>query len=286
MSQEVSHPQYAPAGPGHYVPVTPQYVFMPAKSGNGLAIFGFLTALIGLFIPTGLIALLGLLISLVALSKPPRALAVLGVILGLLGTAVWFAIMIATVIAAVIGAVGIMVGGAFMFAMTQPEVVTVTSDMINIAIAADQHYRDHGELPESTDELDLDRTVTVDPWGTPYRLVLLGDDGRSMDVLSAGPDGAFESDDDVRLNELDRLWENAFDSFGEKIERWAERAEHFDGRRFGCASACSTSVCTTEVKAVSVTPMSDIVSHYEAAAEAEADTEVEASPSQAESSQP
>lgn len=281
MNHDTPPPQYVAAGPGQYVPVPPQYVFVPARSGNGLAVFGFITALIGLFIPTGLIALLGLLISLVALSKPPRTLAVMGVMLGLIGTAAWLAIMVLGLLAAVVGAIGLMMGGAVMFAITQPHVIAVTSDMINIAMAAESHYHEQGELPGRIDELELDRSTTIDPWGTPYRLVLVGDSGRSMDVVSAGPDSVFDNDDDITLTNLDRVWEEAFETFGERMETWAERAERFDGRSFGgaCSGIKVTRQHKAEVRLNPVhAPMSDLARRYESAAESSAVPSTSVSP--------
>lgn len=70
----------------------PQYIMVPMRESNGLGVAGFFIALIGLAIPTGIIALLGMLVSLVALGKAPRGFAGMGVVVGLFGTVLWLAI--------------------------------------------------------------------------------------------------------------------------------------------------------------------------------------------------
>ncbi len=47
------------------------YIMVPVRERNGLGVVGFLIALVGLAIPTGIVALLGLLISLVAQRHHP-----------------------------------------------------------------------------------------------------------------------------------------------------------------------------------------------------------------------
>ncbi len=49
----------------------PPYVMVPVREGNGLGVAGFFIALIGLFIPTGIVALLGMLISLAFMLSAP-----------------------------------------------------------------------------------------------------------------------------------------------------------------------------------------------------------------------
>ena len=44
------------APPQSYVQAVPQYVMMPIRERNGLGVFGFLVALIGIFVPTGIVS--------------------------------------------------------------------------------------------------------------------------------------------------------------------------------------------------------------------------------------
>ena len=67
MSQVQPQPQ-PQLPPQAYVPVQPQVMVMPTPRYNGLGMFAFFVALIGLFIPTGIVAILGLDLSLPAVS--------------------------------------------------------------------------------------------------------------------------------------------------------------------------------------------------------------------------
>lgn len=209
-------------------PSFPQYVMMPVRTRNGLGVAGFFIAFVGLFIPTGVIALLGLVVSLVALGRSPRGFAGAGVLLGLLGTVAWIAIMVAAILGFVVVAGTAAVAGIGMFVLvTQAEQLEVTSDMFNVAIATETYRKEHDAMPTSINDLDLAHPALHDPWGVPYRLVLI-DDERGFDVLCAGEDGEFETDDDASLATLDRMWEKAFDNFGEQVEAFAENMERLD----------------------------------------------------------
>ncbi len=108
--------------PGYF----PPYVMVPGRESNGLGVAGFFISLIGLVVPTGIVALLGLLISLVALGRQPRGFAGLGVLIGLFGTFIWLAVMVFAVLGAATLGVGILICGAAAFILTQPETIEVT----------------------------------------------------------------------------------------------------------------------------------------------------------------
>ncbi len=199
-----------------------------ASTWNGLAVFGFCLSLIGLFIPTGIVSLLGLLISLVALTRPPRGFAIFGVLLGLLGTLFWFTLMIALLVAGMLGAIAMLIVMAVFFVFVQPETLAVSSDMMNILIASAEHEKERGALPESVDDLELERMHRIDPWGMPYRLVLTDDRELPLDIVSAGPDGEFDTDDDIRLSRIDEYLRFSFEQFGERMEAFGKRMEVFD----------------------------------------------------------
>ena len=65
-------------------------------------------------------------------------------------------------------------------------------DMLHLRRECDQYQALHGELPADWDALGK---TTTDPWGTQYALDV--DDGYA-DIYSAGPDGLFDTVDDVR----------------------------------------------------------------------------------------
>ena len=209
-------------------PQYPPYVMVPVRERNGLGVVGFLIALVGLFIPTGVVALLGLLISLVALGRAPRAFAGLGVIIGLFGTAIWLALMILAVFGVLaVGAVAV-VFAAGAFILTQPEIIEVTSDMLNTTIVVAEYEKEHDGLPEDIDGLGLGVSTMTDPWGNAYQYTLV-DAEPGFDIVSSGGDGEFGTDDDLALSRLDEVWENAFESFGPKMEELCEKLERLEG---------------------------------------------------------
>jgi hypothetical protein len=207
----------------------PPYVMVPVRESNGLAVAGFLIALIGLFVPTGIVALVGLLICLAALGRPPRGLAATGVIIGLFGTVIWLVITGVVLVGGLAAGAGFVVAVAAMFVFMQPETIEVTSDMVNVAIAAVEYEDKHGELPADLSVLTLSTPTRLDPWGNPYRYTLENHDP-GFDVMSDGADGVADTDDDLALSRMDQLWEEAFEGFGPKMEEFGQRMERIDSR--------------------------------------------------------
>ena len=195
----------------------PRYVMVPVRESNGLGVAGFFIALFGLFIPTGIVAFLGLLISLVALGRPPRALASLGVFIGLLGSVFWLLVTGAVVLGGITIGLGFVVLSAAAFIFTQPEIIEVTSDMGNVLLAVVEYEEEEEALPENLAVLGLGVSTLTDPWGKRYRYTIV-DEEPGFDVVSSGGDGLFDTADDLAFSRLDRIWQNAFASFGEKIE--------------------------------------------------------------------
>ena len=221
--------------------VQPQVVVMPPRTGNALGVFGFLVALVGIFIPTGIISLLGLVLCLAAIGRSPRGFAIFGVILGLLGTLFWLIVMIGALILGLVAAfiATVFVAGAFM--LVQPEVVEVTTDMVNVAIEVQDYEQRNQEMPEDMDDLNLGIASATDPWGEPYHLVMI-DDEPGFDVISNGPDGKFDTFDDVKLSRLDRLWEEACENFEDKMEELGAKMERLQA----CNSSCTTITFTDD----------------------------------------
>ncbi len=218
-------PEQAAATP--YPPYQP-YVMVPVRERNGLGVVGFLSALVGLVIPTGIVALLGLLISLVALGRAPRLFAGMGVITGLFGTVIWLALMILAVFGVLAAGAVAVVFGAGAFILTQPEIIEVTSDMLNTTMVVVEYEKEHDELPGDVSALGLGVSTQTDPWDNAYQYKLV-DAEPGFDLVSSGGDGEFGTDDDLALSRLDEVWENAFESFGSKVEELCERLERLEG---------------------------------------------------------
>jgi hypothetical protein len=213
---------------------------VPMRESNGLGVAGFFIALIGLFIPTGIVALLGLLISVAALARPPRGFAAMGVVIGLFGTVLWLVITSLVVVGGLAAGVVAILVAAAMFIMTQPEIIEVTSDMFNVTISAVEYEEEHGNLPGDITALGLGVTTLTDPWGNPYRY-RLADHDPGFDVISNGADGQADTHDDLALSRIDRVWKNAFEGFGEKMEEFGHRMERLDNRRIRLEKASYSS---------------------------------------------
>jgi len=192
---------------------------------------GFLCAVVGLFIPTGIVAFIGLAMCLAALGRPPRFLAFMGVLIGLLGTLIWFTAILGLVVAVVVVIAAVLVMALAGVAMTSPEVPELTSDMVNIAVAVAEYSDEFNEAPTDLALLDLNEVQTIDPWGTPY--ILTGSMRDEHCVASAGPDRVAGTDDDIDLNGLERLWDRAFQGLEGRMRDLGERLEHLDDRDRG-----------------------------------------------------
>ena len=249
MSQQPTPIPSAPAMP------YPQYVMVPAEGGNGLGVAGFFIAAIGILIPTGIVALLGLLVSLVALGKSPRGFAGMGVLIGLVGTAVWMAITGVAIVGALAIGVMMVLFASVAFVLMEPEIIEVTSDMVNVTIAAYEFEDEHGSMPEELDSLGLSVSTTTDPWGKPYRYVITDDD-LGFDVISSGGDGIMGTDDDLALSEMERVWQDAFENFGGKLKEFGNRIDRLQNRNanfthggytvWGCSDSDPLQVATSK----------------------------------------
>jgi hypothetical protein len=213
----------------------PQVLVMPVPERNGLGVFAFLVALIGLAIPTGVVSLLGLVLSLAAIGRAPRGFATFGVILGMIGSIFWLALTVVVVGVGIIAIIAMALVLAAGFMLTQPEVVEVTSDMVNMAIAVEEYEQEHHELPSELAALSLGVAATIDPWGGGYKLVRV-DEEPGYDLVSGGPDGAFDTEDDVRLLGLDRFWEDAMAHFEQGMEDLGERLESIEAVSYDSSS--------------------------------------------------
>jgi len=192
---------------------------------NGLGIAGLFLSIIGLIVPTGVVAIVGMMLSGAALGRAPRGAATIGLTIGIVGTVLWLVIDLLVVLGVVLGGVAAVIGFAFILVLTQPEIVELTSDMTNVAIAVEHERERSGDQPWSLEDLDLSPAAMIDPWGQPYVLAEGPGDAQGFDVVSGGPDGVLGTTDDVRLSRLPEAWETAMAGFGERLEAFGERVD-------------------------------------------------------------
>ena len=177
-----------------------QYVMVPVRERNGLGVVGFLIALVGLFIPTGIVAILGLLISLVALGRAPRGFAAVGVVTGFVGTIFWLVLTSVALLGALVAGLGFVVFAAAAFILIQPELIEVSSDLINMTLALVEYEEDEGTLPGDIAVLGLSVSTLSDPWGNPISWTYDDPDRpTTITVTSDGPDGEPDTEDDVQI---------------------------------------------------------------------------------------
>jgi hypothetical protein len=183
----MSQQQYAP-------------MMMPRET-NGLGVAGFVCSMLGFFFTGGLLCPIGLILSLIALGKQPRGFAIAGLIVGLLGTCGWAAVFIFAG-AALLAALGLAVVA---ISLSEPEKLEITSDMINMTVAIKAYEEENRYLPADLETLTLKTSTLMDPWGQRYQYHLT-DERPGFDIVSAGADGQFGTEDDVRLTTLGEAW--------------------------------------------------------------------------------
>lgn len=161
----------------------PEYAnYGEPKPRNILGIVGFV------FSVTCLVAPLGVLLSMFALLKRPRGFAIAGVLVGAV-----FSIPH-----------GVVAASYLRLALLSPaELTAETTGVEASAVLAEaaHHFVTSGSLPTSADQLDLEKSTATDYWGNPYRLEITGTRVESIKVFSAGPDGVFDTDDDVEITD-------------------------------------------------------------------------------------
>ncbi|MCH8150795.1 MAG: type II secretion system protein GspG [Planctomycetes bacterium] len=178
---------------------------VPAQQTNGMAIAGFVCSLVGLVSGGHLLSPIGLILSLVALKREGgRGWAIAGIIIGGLGICGWL-IAFLVVGTAMLAALGL---GAAVTAvvLSEPERTELTVDAAAITLAIEAHREVTGALPADLDALDLGAPFLTDPWGNPYRYILLPDRA-GYEIITNGPDGAPDTADDFNARNPLEIWQ-------------------------------------------------------------------------------
>lgn len=170
----------------------------PRPQDNGLGTAGFILSLIG-FLSCGVLSPLGLVFSLAGLFRQPRGLAIAGFILGLLGCA-WVLVAVCVIgLSAILSCVGLGVAGNIAHNSVAGNIahnMVITDQAIQAAQTRVEAYRaEHGALPDEAEGRDLISGFR-DAWDRDLRYERTGPD--DFDVRSAGPDGKFDTGDDIR----------------------------------------------------------------------------------------
>lgn len=104
----------------------------------------------------------------------------------------------------VVAIIGLVMGGVGLMAFNRfkdAQVDTAKKDVVQIQQAVEMYMtQKKGRCPKSMQDLKaagIASKVSKDPWGADYELKCPGGDGRSVDIISAGPDGEQGSEDDI-----------------------------------------------------------------------------------------
>jgi hypothetical protein len=158
---------------------------------NGLGIAGFIVSLAAIVFSAGLLSPIGLVLSFFGLFKRPRGLALAGFIIGLIGSAWLIAVLLIGV--AAVAAVGV---GAVV-AAPHIEVAAEQQRLVSRLEAYMADPQGNRSPPFALSQLGLGDGAITDPWDKPYRY-LISADGTTITIHSDGPDGIYDTDDDVR----------------------------------------------------------------------------------------
>lgn len=105
--------------------------------------------------------------------------------------------VVVAIIGLVMGGVGLMAFNRFQDA----QVDTAKKDVVQIQQAVEMYMtQKRGKCPRSMQDLKaagIASKVSKDPWGSDYELKCPGGEGRSVDVISPGPDKESGSEDDI-----------------------------------------------------------------------------------------
>jgi hypothetical protein len=107
-----------------------------------------------------------------------------------------------------------------------PEIVTMTrAEAIQDEI---KQRRDSGQaVPNDLSGLGIEQRRLTDGWWHPFRYVIDGEEGsRTYTLISAGPDGVFDTADDLRYS-AEPLWKERERYAVLRLKRFAEKAVTF-----------------------------------------------------------
>jgi hypothetical protein len=194
----MTNPSQQPAQPQQPA-VTNVTVTHPPANNLGLA--GFITSILGL-ISCGVLSPIGLLLSLIGLTKRPRGFAIAGTVIGIIGT-VFLALVGVGIVLGILG-IGAGVKALKEYASTHEQAMKLYAE-IEQRKAQGGAGTGAGTSAGAGNALDATTANALaakytDGWGTPLRADVAAG---VITIISAGRDKSFDTQDDLRFNELD-----------------------------------------------------------------------------------
>lgn len=165
-----------------------QHHAAPRPRGNSLGVAGFVLTIIGLIgcciPPVLLLGVIGGILCFFGLFRSPRGLAIAGFILALFQTAIFTVLLL-------------IVGGAMFAVQELPGYFRSIVTVFEVGQKVEEYRIQNGTLPTSLDQLT--GVTTTDGWGNAL-IYDLDSSGNAYRIISAGPDGVADTDDDLEFD--------------------------------------------------------------------------------------
>ncbi len=162
---------------------------------NGMGVASFVFSILAFVVLPVIGSVVGLVLGIIAMRREPKGLAIAGTVLSVVGLLISCAVLAA--FAMMFGFVANLAQG---FSAQSSVAVTIGSQQW-AATGAAQHFAATGGWPSDIESLN-GGTAVFDAWGTPMVLKVVaegeGPDAPSRaSIESAGPDGVFDTEDDL-----------------------------------------------------------------------------------------
>lgn len=130
-----------------------------------------------------------------------------------------FTLMEILVAVAIIGILGTVAVQSVTSNIEKAKKTAAADSVKNIAAAITTYYLNNRKMPNDLKDLikeEGDEEAIIpggegaleDPWGTTYKLEWKGSSKKRFAVISAGPDGEFGNDDDIRSDKIESSKKN------------------------------------------------------------------------------
>ncbi|GAA4421991.1 hypothetical protein [Bremerella cremea] len=172
-----SHPQNHSSQCHHY----------QKPKANVLGAWGFGISLFGLIATFGLLCPLGLLLSFLGLFSRRRGMAIAGLIIGGVGT---------MIVAVGVGSIAMAASAAHYYSVEAPKIAKTQQVLDHACVVVESYRQENGQLPEGIEGNKLVIEIE-DAFGNAVRYE--PEDGNQFAIRSAGPDGDFDTSDDIRM---------------------------------------------------------------------------------------
>lgn len=113
------------------------------------------------------------------------------------------------IVVTILGVIITLVGSRVYKQFAKANVKTTELAMRQLEQAVVEYQMDNRKIPAAGEGLDVlegeyIENLPNDSWGNPFRYLAPGPEGKAYDIISDGPDGLPDTEDDIKLSELGR----------------------------------------------------------------------------------